>query len=422
MTDLAFLRSNPALVFEGAKSKGITIPIDRILSLDQKIRSTQSEVEKLRHERSQKNEQIAKKNPKEKKLLIEEMRKVSDRISNLEHHLNPEKIELESLLELIPNLPHPSVIKGKDESENIVHSVVGKIPDFSFLPKDYLTLGKTLGLIDTTHVRKASGTRFGALTKEAALLEIAIIRWVFETCVGHRFIPIIPPAMITTDSMNAMGYIQQGGEREVYMIPEDRMCFVGTSEQSLGPMHRDEVFQSEELPVRYAAFSSCFRREAGSYGKDTRGILRVHQFDKIEMFSFCLPSQSEDEHRLFLSIEESLVRALKLPYRVIDICSSELGFPAAKKWDIETWIPSERQYRETHSTSNCTDFQSRRLNIRFKDPKINQKGYVHTVNGTGFAIGRLLIAIFENFQTEHGTIQIPAVLHPYCGFTTIPKK
>jgi len=209
-----------------------------------------------------------------------------------------------------------------------------------------------------------------------------------------------------------MGYTERGGE-EIYFIEKDNLYLIGTSEQIIGPMHADEIFEEKELPKRYLGFSTCFRREAGSYGKDTRGIFRVHQFDKVEMFSFCHPEKSKEEHQLLLSLEEKLMRALKIPYRVVQMCTGDLGNPAAAKYDIEAWLPGENRYRETHSTSNCTDFQARRLNIRYRDSKTKKLEFVHTLNGTAFAIGRTLIAIIENYQQKDGSILIPAVLQPY---------
>jgi len=221
--------------------------------------------------------------------------------------------------------------------------------------------------------------------------------------------------------MRGMGYVERGGE-EIYFVEKDNLYLIGTAEQIIGPMHADETLEEKELPKRYAGFSSCFRREAGSYGKDTKGILRVHQFDKVEMFIFCQPEESKKEHQLLLSIEEKLMQALKLPYRVIQICTGDLGDPAAAKYDIEAWMPSENRYRETHSTSNCTDFQARRLNIRYRD-KSGKLNFVHTINGTAFAIGRILIAIIENYQQRDGSILIPPVLQPYLnGLKKIERK
>jgi seryl-tRNA synthetase len=327
---------------------------------------------------------------------------------------------LNELLYQVPNLPFDDVPVGKDETENVVLREWGKKPEFNFKFKDYLILAENLDLIDVKRAAKTSGTRFGFLKREAAILEFALINFVFDMLVPEGFIPVVPPVMIKPEPFRGMGYLERGAE-EVYFIPKDNLYLIGTAEQIIGPMHMDEIFKEEDLPKRYIGFSSCFRREAGSYGKDTRGIFRVHQFDKVEMFSFCKPEDSIREHHFFLSLEEKLMQSLKIPYRVVQMCTGDLGDPAAAKYDIEAWIPSQGRYRETHSTSNCTDFQARRLNIKYRDKKTRKLKFVHTINGTAFAIGRTIIAIFENYQQKDGTILIPEVLQKYTGFEKIGK-
>jgi len=227
--------------------------------------------------------------------------------------------------------------------------------------------------------------------------------------------------MIKAKMATGMGYLEQTDDEEAYYLPKDDLYLIGTSEQSIGAMHSEEIFEEKKLPRRYIGFSTCFRREAGSYGKDTKGILRVHQFDKAEMFSFCKPEDSKEEHKFFLSLEEELMKSLKLPYQVVNICTGDLGKPAVAKYDIETWIPSENRYRETHSTSNCTDFQARRLEIRYRDSKTKKLEFVHTLNGTVFAIGRIIIAIIENYQQKDGSIKVPKVLEKYLPFKVVKK-
>ena len=278
-------------------------------------------------------------------------------------------------------------------------------------------------LIDIDRAGKVSGSRFGYLKGSAALLEFALVDLAMKTLAKEGFVPVVPPVLINEKSMRAMGYLERG-KGEIYYLPSDNLYLVGTSEQSIGPMHMDEVFKEENLPKRYISFSTCFRREAGSYGKDTKGILRVHQFDKVEMFSLVRPEDSEKEHKFLLSLEEKLMRALELPYRVLDICSGDLGDPAAAKYDIEAWMPGQNngkgEYRETHSTSNTTDFQSRRLNIKYKN-SAGKLEFVHMLNGTAFAMGRMIIAILENYQTEKGTIKVPQVLQNYLNISEITK-
>jgi seryl-tRNA synthetase len=251
-----------------------------------------------------------------------------------------------------------------------------------------------------------------------AQLELALINYCFDMLIKEGFIPVFPPVLINRASMGAMGYLEHGGDAEIYNLAKDDLFLVGTSEQAIGPMHSGEIFSEHELPLRYVSFSTCFRREAGASGKDTKGILRVHQFDKIEMFCFTTPETSDKEHDFLLSLEERIVRGLGLPYQVIKMGSGDLGLPAARKYDIETWMPSQNKYRETHSTSTCTDFQARRLNIKYRDNQ-GKKEYVHTLNGTAVAIGRMIIAIIENNQQKDGSIKVPDALIKYTGFKEI---
>jgi len=249
-------------------------------------------------------------------------------------------------------------------------------------------------------------------------MEFALVNLAFDLLIKKGFVPVVPPVMIKREMALGTGFAQAVDNKEAYYLPDDDLYLIGTSEQSIAAMHSEEVLSEKDLPKRYVGFSTCFRREAGSYGKDIKGILRVHQFDKVEMFSFCKPEDSIKEHKLILSLEEELMKALKLPYQIVNICTGDLGLPAVAKYDIETWIPLENKYRETHSTSNCTDFQARRLKIKYKDKENNLK-FVHTVNGTAFAVGRIIIAIIENYQQENGSIKVPAVLQKYMGVKII---
>jgi len=341
---------------------------------------------------------------------IEKAKNLKEEIKSLEPELEKIEKEFNELFLRIPNLPLDDVPIGKDESENKVIREIGKKPKFNFEPKDYLELAEKLDIIDVKRAAKVSGTRFGYLKGGAVYLEFALIQLAFNELVKQGFCPVIPPVMIKTEMMKGMGYMERGGE-EIYQLPKDDLVLVGTAEQSIGPMHADEVFDEKDLPKRYVAFSPCFRREAGSYGRDTKGILRVHQFDKVEMFIFCKPGDSVKEHKLLLSIEEKLMQLLKIPYRVLNICTGDLGDPAAVKYDIEAWMPGQNEYRETHSTSNCTDFQARRLNIRYK-AKDNKLNFVHTLNGTAFS-QRPILAIIENYQQKDGSIKIPKALQKY---------
>ncbi len=373
----------------------------------------------MRSQKNKANKEIQEtQDQKEKDKIILKMRELDGNSDRLTKSLKELEDEFNDTMLLIPNLPLASAPIGKDEEHNVTLREVGQKPKFSFQPKSYLEIAESMDLIDVKRAAKVSGARFGYLKGEAALLEFALVNLVFEILTKEGFIPVVPPVMLKSEMARGMGYLEQMDREEAYYFPQDDLYLVGTSEQSLGSMHAGEVFEEKELSRRYVAFSTCFRRESGSYGKDTKGILRVHQFDKMEMFSLCRPEDSEKEHKFFLQMEERLMQALKLPYRVLNICTGDLGKPAAAKYDIETWMPSEDRYRETHSTSNCTDFQARRLNIRYRD-KENKLNFVHTVNGTAFAIGRILIMIMENYQQKDGTILVPEALRKYLSFKEI---
>lgn len=414
MIDIELLRKNPEIFVRGSKNKNINIDIDAILELDKRWRDVLREMEDLRAKQNFFGEGVSsEKNETRKKEMIEELKNIKDQTKTKEIEESILKEKLDKIIRQIPNPPFDGAIIGKDESDNKVLREIGLKSFFNFKFKNYIEIGEELDLIDTERAAKVSGTRFGYLKGEAALLEFALIQYAFDTLIKEGFIPIIPPVLVKPEAIQAMGYVERGGD-EIYFLEKDNMYLVGTSEQSVGPMHKDEIFEEKELPKRYVAFSSCFRREAGSHGKDTRGILRVHQFDKLEMFCITTPEKSKEEHQFLLLLEEKLMQGLKIPYRVLDICSGDLGDPAAAKYDIEAWIPSQDIYRETHSSSNTTDFQSRRLNIRYR-PKGQEKGtrFVHMLNGTAFAIGRMIIAILENYQQADGSIIIPEVLQKY---------
>lgn len=422
MLDAAYIRNNPDEVKKGIASKNVDPSlVDEFLRRDMLWRERITEVDALR----------ARQKKLGKERNIEEAKKLKEELRLKEETLYAEEKLREDVLRQLPNPAYAYVPLGKSDKENVVLRDVGEKPKFDFLPKDYLTLAEALDLIDVARGAKVSGARFSYIKREAALLEFALVRFVFDSLLPHGFIPVVPPVMVKEEMMRGMGYVDRGEDRdETYFLEKDGLYLVGTSEQSMGPMCADEIFTEEELPKRYVAFSTCFRREAGSYGKDTKGILRVHQFDKLEMFSFCHPDRSLEEHKFLLSMEEQMMQALGVPYHVLDICTGDLGTPAAAKFDIEAWMPGQNdgkgEYRETHSTSNTTDFQSRRLNVRFR-PRQEGEGnkkpeYVHLLNGTAFAIGRIMIAIFENYQRKDGTIAIPKVLQPLMGGITEIKR
>lgn len=421
MIDIKFIRENPGIVKKACQDKQVEIDIDEFLDIDRRRRETLQALEDMRSQKNKANKEIqGTQDQREKDKIILKMRELDGNSDRLTKSLKELDSKFNDLMLQIPNIPIAGVPVGKDDQGNITLREVGQKPKFNFQPKSYLEIGESMDFIDVKRAAKVSGTRFAYLKREAALLEFALINLVFETLTKEGFIPVVPPVILKSEMARGMGYLEQMDREEAYYFPQDDQYLVGTAEQSLGSMHAGEIFEEKELPRRYVAFSTCFRRESGSYGKDTKGILRVHQFDKLEMFSFCRPEDSEKEHKFFLEMEERLMQALKLPYRVLSICTGDLGRPAAAKYDIETWMPSEDRYRETHSTSNCTDFQARRLNIRYRD-KSNKLNFVHTVNGTAFAIGRILIMIIENYQQKNGTVMIPEALRKYLPFEEIKR-
>lgn len=425
MLDINFIRENAEVVKKACKNKNVNISVDLVLDLDKEKRALMTEMEGLR---AQQNKISRLGSPKlageggggfNNEPIIIQAKEIKEKIKEMQPKLEKIETELNGLLLQLPNIPLDDVPVGKDDSGNVVLRHVGHKPIFLFAKaRDYMELGQALDLIDTERAGKVSGSRFGYIKGDLALLEFALIKFVMDTVKKDNFVPVIPPVMLKDQMAHGTGYFEATDEKEAYYLPEDKMYLVGTSEQSLVSMHAGEVLNEKDLPLRYVGFSTCFRREAGSYGKDTKGILRVHQFDKVEMVVFSKVEDSKKEHQLLLSIEEKLMKALGLPYQVINICTGDLGRPAAAKYDIETWLPSEKKYRETHSTSNCTDFQARRLNIRYKD-KNNKMQFAHTLNGTAFAIGRILIMIMENYQQKDGSIKVPKTLQKYCGFKAI---
>ncbi|MCH7730297.1 serine--tRNA ligase [Patescibacteria group bacterium] len=404
MLDIKFIRENKEKVKKGVVAKQLDPKlVDKVLELDGKRLDLLQEIEELR----------AKRNKLAKDKDIEGGRKLKKELQTKEPALKKIGEKYQEALFQIPNLPADDVPVGKDESENKVLRKVGKPEKLSFKARDHLELGEALDIIDVKRAAKVSGTRFGYLKGDAVLLEFALVNFALETLIKEGFTPLVTPVLIKKDAMRAMGYLEHGGEEDMYVFEKDGLVLVGTSEQAIGPMHMNEIFELKDLPKKYVGFSACFRREAGTYGKDTRGIMRLHQFDKVEMFSFVKPQDSDKEHKYLLSLQEKLFKALEIPYQVVEMCTGDLGAPAARKYDLEAWMPGQGKYREVTSASNATDFQARRLNIKYQDK--GKTGYVHTLNGTAFAIGRTIIAILENYQQKDGSVEIPKVLQKWIG-------
>ena len=413
MIDIKLIRENPEKIKKGCRSKNVDpAVIDGVVLMDKKRRSLLQEIEDLRKERNQ----LTKKD-------IKRGREVKARLKKLEPGLKEAEAKLGSLLLEIPNLPAEDVPLGKDESSNVELKKWGEIPEFDFKSRDHLELGELLDIIDVKRAAKVSGTRFGYLKNEAALLEFALIDLSIKTLVKKGFIPIIPPAINKKEIERGLGYVERGGWDQMYLFEKDKIGFISSSEHTIIPQHTKEVFEEARLPLRYVGFSTCFRREAGTYGKDTRGIFRVHQFDKVEMNVFTLPDVeiSDKECLYLLSCQEELIQALKIPYRVVNCCTGDIPFPNRRMYDLEAWFPGQNRYREIQSCSNCTDFQTRRLNIKVKR-KNGDLQYAHALNATALAIGRTIIAILENYQQKDGSVVIPEVLQKYIGKKKIVRR
>lgn len=438
MLDIKFIRENPEEVSRAMQNRGVDFDMKYLLDLDARRRAKIAEVDEMRARQNDFVEAIACAPASERQGKIEESRALKEKLGHREFEMKALEEEFVDLMRRLPNIPLPDAPIGKDERDHVVVREVGEKPQFDFMPRDYTEIVAGIGLVDTERAGKVSGSRFGYLTNEAALLEFALVRFALERLMKKGFVPIVPPVMIREEMMRGMGYIDTDEDREErYFLEKDKLFLVGTGEQSVVPMHADEIFDEKDLPRRYAAFSTCFRREAGSYGKDTKGILRAHQFDKVEMVTFTKPGDSASEHEFLLAAEEELMQELKIPYRVVALATGDLSRPSAATYDIEAWLPGQDggrgQYRETHSCSNTTDFQARRLNIKYESrSRVSRqpegststivesvlpltRKYVHILNGTAFAIGRMIIAILENYQQGDGSALIPGALQPYMG-------
>lgn len=415
MFDIKFICANLKKIKQACQQKGKSIDLDKLIDLDSKRIKHIQEIDFLRAE---KNKISALRNLTDNQ--IKTAQDIKKRLKKIRIYQKKTEQEINSIIMQIPNLPLDNVPIGSDDSANVIIRERGKKPEFDFKPKNYLEIAEKLDLIDIKRAAKVAGSRFNYLKNKAVLLQFALSQMIFDLLIPKNFIPIIPPVMIKYGIMQKMGYIDfEKDLAEKYFFEKDNLFLVGTSEQSIGAMHLNEVLRKKALPQRYIGFSTCFRREAGSYGKDVKGILRVHQFDKLEMFSFCEKGKSNKEHQFFLEMEEKIMHFLKIPYRVVQVCTGDLSQPSAATLDIEAWLPGQNRYFETHSCSNCTDFQARRLNIRYRDPVTNKLVFVHTINGTACAMGRMIVAILENYQQKNGFVKVPKVLQRYCGFKQI---
>ena len=417
MIDIKFLRENPDVVRASQKGRGEDVAIvDKVLASDDAKRHAITEFEQLRAQQNVLSKSVGAASGDEKAALLANSKELADKVKAADAKRAELEATANSLAMVISNILDPEAPIGGEEDFVIIEHV-GTPRDFAgagFEPKDHVELGKLLGAIDTERGAKVSGSRSYYLTGVGALLEFALVNYAISSATKAGFIPVIPPVLVKPAAMEGTGFLGQAAEN-VYHLEKDDYYLVGTSEVPLAAFHMDEVLDGAKLPLRYAGYSSCFRREAGSYGKDTRGIIRVHQFDKVEMFSFCKPEEAQQEHQRLLQWEKDFLNAMEIPYRVIDVASGDLGSSANRKFDIEAWIPTQGAYREVTSTSNCTEFQGRRLNIRYKDSDGTKA--IATLNGTLVAIPRMIVAILENHQNADGTVNVPAALQPFLGMT-----
>ncbi|HJW76022.1 MAG TPA: serine--tRNA ligase [Thermoleophilia bacterium] len=412
MLDVKLLRARPDEVREALRRRGGTSSLDEFLVVEERRRRLVTEVEQRRARRNEVTEQIAqaKREGGSADAQIAAMRALGDEIKTFERELGVVEQRLEEMLLEIPNIPLPDVPAG-GEGDSVVLRHEGEPRRFDFEPRDHLDLGTALGVIDMERAAKVSGSRFAYLLGDLPRLEFALVRYALDIVEEKGFVPVIPPVLVREEAMYGTGFLPT--DRAQIYETTDGDFLVGTSEVPLAGLHMDELLDAESLPLRYTGFSSCFRREAGAAGKDTRGIFRVHQFDKLEMFVFCLPEESPAEQELILATEEEILVGLDIPYRVVNIAAGDLGAPAAKKYDLEAWFPGQERYREVTSCSNCTDYQARRLKCRFRTDKGPR--FAHTLNGTAVAIGRTIAAIMENHQRADGTVEVPSALRAHMG-------
>ncbi len=425
MLDLKFIRENVDAVKANVKNRFMEADVDLVVELYTKYNETLGKLEDLRSRRNDNASKMkGKLSPEERNTLIEQGKELKSQISELESETSELKQKLSSEASRIPNMAHPDAPIGKEDKENFQLKICGSVPEFNFKPLDHVQLGEKLDLIEFERATKVSGPKFYFLKNEAAILEMALTRYAVDLLMKKGFSVSITPDIAKVDILEGIGFNPRGAESNIYSIEGTDMCLVGTAEITLGGYHAGEIIDLSNGPLLMAGISHCFRREAGAAGQYSKGIYRVHQFTKIEMFVYCKPEESDDVHETLRSIEEEIFNGLEVPFRVVDTCTGDLGSPAYRKYDLEAWMPGRGEsgdWGEITSTSNCTDYQARRLGIRYKNDE-GKTVICHTLNGTAIAISRALIAIMENNQQEDGSITIPKALVPYTGFDVIKAK
>jgi seryl-tRNA synthetase len=415
MLDIAFIREFPEVVKAGAKKKRLQVDVDRLLDVDRQRRALITEIEQLRAERNRHSKQVSGVPPDEREALLAETRAITARLKHSETALAPLEEEFERLMLQVPNVPAPDVPEGLTDADNVEIRRWGERPAFAFAPRDHVELGEMLDLIDIKRAVRIAGTRTYYLKNEAVLLEWAVLRFTLDHMIRKGFTPMLVPHLVKDEAMIGTAYFP-GGEEQAYRLEKDGVNLIGTSEVPLTAYHYDEILTEAELPKRYVGISTCYRREAGTYGRDTHGIYRIHQFHKVEQVIISVADEqvSIAEHERIVRNAEEVLQALQLPYRVVNVCGGDLGAPQVKKFDIETWMPGRNAYAETHSASRFYDFQARRLKLRYRDRQ-GRVHYAHTLNNTVIASPRILIPLLEIYQQADGSVVVPEVLRAYMG-------
>ncbi len=424
MLDYKFIKENLEAVKRNILNRFMTADADKAVELYDKRTALVTALQNLQKERNDNALSMKQKlSPEERQKLIDTGKEIKEKITETETELAEAEKNLHEAVSKIPNMAHPDAPVGKEDSENLEVKRSGTIPSFGFEPKDHVQLGQDLDLIDFEAGTKVSGVKFYYLKNEAVFLEQALTMYGLSILSKHGFIPFITPDIAKEEILYGIGFNPRGEESNVYTIEDEGTCLVATAEITLGGYHADEIIKKENLPLKYCGISHCFRREAGAAGQFSKGLYRVHQFSKLEMFVYCTPEESDKIHEELRLIEEEIFNGLGIPFRVVDTCTGDLGAPAYRKWDLEAWMPGRNggEWGEVTSTSNCTDYQARRLNIRYKDTDGKNK-FLHTLNGTAIAMSRAMIAILENYQQADGSVKIPEILVPYCGFDIIKHK
>ena len=424
MLDIKYIRDNIDAVRNNVRDRFMQADPDLVLRLYDEKNQTLQALEDKRKRRNEVADSMKGKMESDKRnALIEEGKSLKDEIAKLEATFSEQEAAYFTELRKIPNMAHPSAPVGKEDKDNLEVKRSGTVPTFDFEPKDHVALGAALDVLDFDTAARVTGAKFYYLKNEGVILELALVRYALDKLMARGFVPFITPDLAKTEILEGIGFNPRGAESNVYTLSEEDLCLIGTAEITLGGYHAGEILSKQQLPMKLVGVSHCFRREAGAAGQFSKGLYRVHQFTKVEMFVYCLPEESDRYHEELRLIEEEIFSSLGIPFRVVDTCTGDLGAPAYRKWDLEAWMPGRNggEWGEVTSTSNCTDYQARRLNVRFKDDDGKNK-FVHMLNGTAIACSRAIVSILENFQQADGNVRVPPALVPYCGFEIIRKK